>query len=862
MRQASLVLAVLVCGSVARAESLTRPPKLKTFVEAEYPPERKAAGTTAHVVLTIDVAADGRVENVTVAESGGADFDRAALAAARQFVFDPGEVDGKPAPVRLTYRYDFVIRTELVPLGPQVNFEGTVIDRLTRRPLGGITVRLVDLSRETVTDALGRFSFVAVGPGEHPIDLLGPNLITVGTSERFEPGQKRTVTYQAEPRTLDVDEEEVLRAPRLRKESVVTSLRAEEARRVPGTQGDTLKVVQNLPGVARSSSGSGELVVWGAAPRDTRVIIDGVEIPALYHIGGLRSTVNSDLVASVALLPGAYGAEYGRALGGLVRVETRALQTAGVHGYLAADLLDASAMLSVAAGKKLRLAASARYSYLDKILEGVVSPDVGDFFPLPRYDDYQFKATLALREGEELSATVLASDDHIRRIQPSNDPAGVRSDATDQSFYRAFLRYSRLLDDGSSFSLTPFFAYDTQRRTTAFGQVPTLLANDSYGYGLRAGWRGKLHARVTGVVGLDLLGTQSMVERSGSLTLPPREGDITVFGQPPGADVAHDSWSTHVADFAPHFSTEIRAGRVTLTAGLRFDVFILDGNRSAPRKPTEPQLGFTRFEWSLDPRLALSVRAHQRVTLDLAAGLYHQAPVPEDMSAVFGNPTLGLERGAHVTAGAKVRITGTLSAEVTGYYKYLWQLAMRNDLPTPPLARVLVQDGVGQVYGLQLLVRQELWKNLFGWITYSVSRSERRNHPDSEWRLSDFDQTHVLGVVASYEYRGWGFGVRLRYATGFPRTPVDSAFADGASGRYQPIFGEQNSIRIPDFVQLDARIEKTFVWPRVSLHLYLDVQNLTYQRNPEEIVYNHDFTRRDYITGLPTLAVAGARLSF
>ncbi len=102
--------------------------------------------------------------------------------------------------------------------------------------------------------------------------------------------------YFVEEKEEGVDEEMVERAPRIKKEAVETRIRTEEARRVPGTQGDTLKVVQNLPGVGRSSFGSGALIVWGSAPKDTRVLVDGVEIPALYHVGGLRSTVNSDLV--------------------------------------------------------------------------------------------------------------------------------------------------------------------------------------------------------------------------------------------------------------------------------------------------------------------------------------------------------------------------------------------------------------------------------------------------------------------------------------------------------------------------------------------------------------------------------------
>ncbi|HZS35301.1 MAG TPA: ligand-gated channel protein, partial [Polyangia bacterium] len=113
-----------------------------------------------------------------------------------------------------------------------------------------------------------------------------------------------------------------------------------------------------------------------------------------------------------------------------------------------------------------------------------------------------------------------------------------------------------------------------------------------------------------------------------------------------------------------------------------------------------------------------------------------------------------------------------------------------------------------------------------------------------------------------YQYRGWSFGARFRFSTGFPRTPVAGAFYDVRDDQFQPLFGAHNSIRIPNFYQLDLRVDRTFTWRRVALDLYLDVENVTYQRNPEEIVYSEDFARRGYITGLPTLAVLGARVQF
>src|SRR5688572_29753985 len=70
-----------VGGQPARRK-LTKLPKLVKFVEADYPPDKKAQGITSAVVLTIDINATGNVTNVTVATSGGPDFDAAAVKAA------------------------------------------------------------------------------------------------------------------------------------------------------------------------------------------------------------------------------------------------------------------------------------------------------------------------------------------------------------------------------------------------------------------------------------------------------------------------------------------------------------------------------------------------------------------------------------------------------------------------------------------------------------------------------------------------------------------------------------------------------------------------------------------------------------
>jgi hypothetical protein len=179
------------------------------------------------------------------------------------------------------------------------------------------------------------------------------------------------------------------------------------------------------------------------------------------------------------------------------------------------------------------------------------------------------------------------------------------------------------------------------------------------------------------------------------------------------------------------------------------------------------------------------------------------------------------------------------------------------------VGQALTQDGIGRVRGVQVLLRQQLLRGFFGWITYTLMRSERRDHPGLAYRLFDQDQTHILGVLASLDIgHGVEVGARFRFATGMPRTPVIGAYLNQATGAYEPVFGRHNSIRIPAFYQLDLRAEKAFIMQRWKASVYVDMQNISNRSNPEEIVYSEDYGQRKYITGLPILAVAGARLEF
>lgn len=648
-------------------------------------------------------------------------------------------------------------------------------------------------------------------------------------------------------------------APRKRDPARVT-ISSDEGRRVAGAQGDALKAVESLPGVARAAFDSGKVAVWGAAPADTHVYVDGVEVPSLYHEGGLRGIMNADLVGSLNFTPGAYGADYGRGLGGLILLSTRDLPPAGIHGYLGADLLDASGLVSAAIGKRVRVAVAGRASYLDRILSGALPEEVRETYSIPRYRDYQAKASISLRQDEDLSVLILGAADARGRAVASADPARLRSESMDTSFHRAILRYSRTLDNGDTVIVTPFFGQDRSEFIAASSSTPAKQASKSWKYGVRASYGARVADIVNISLGVDALGTSADIHREGSLTVPPREGDLYVFGQSPGTDVNADDWTANIIDLSPSIVAELRLGRLTLTPGLRADAFLIESSRLLPRVGQTPPIGGSRLAGALGPRIAASFAWTNRLTLAASAGLYSQPPAPEDLSAVFGTPKLSLSRALHATASQAVRLDQGVDIEVTGYYERLDNLVVRSRRPTPARAVALTQDGEGQSYGVQILARRKLKNGLLGWIAYTAGRSERRYAGDAGYRPFDYDRTSALSAVASYEYKGWMAGARFRYTTGAPRTPVIGSFYEATSGQFQPIFGVQNAIRLPNFYELDLRLEKKFSLGLVALTVYLDVLNVTYHENAEEIVYSADYSQNAYIRGIPTLAMIGTRL--
>jgi hypothetical protein len=274
---------------------------------------------------------------------------------------------------------------------------------------------------------------------------------------------------------------------------------------------------------------------------------------------------------------------------------------------------------------------------------------------------------------------------------------------------------------------------------------------------------------------------------------------------------------------------------------------------------------------ALEPRLWARYTLGEQSALKGSVGLYTQPPTVEQLEPVpFGNPKLGYERAFQSSLGVEHRFTDVVNLDVTGFYNRRYELVVAPGQTEPqPDGTVIRQrfgnEGLGKAYGVEVMLRHELSRRFFGWVAYTLSRSVDRRENEVPYRLTPFDQTHILTAVGSWRLP-WDLelGGRFRYVTGGPTTPIAHPYDafDIDANRFVGQPGGLFSARLRPFHQLDLRLEKSFLFTSWTLGLYIDVQNVYNAKNVEATFYDYRFRQRLELQGIPILPMLGIRGSF
>ena len=162
------------------------------------------------------------------------------------------------------------------------------------------------------------------------------------------------------------------------REPTKRTLEQEQLTTVPGTRGDALRAIEVMPGVARTqfATNPGPPSLRGSPPSESLVLLDGAQMPLLYHFGGLTSVFNSQLLESVSLYPGNFSARYGRAAGGAVEVRARDPRSDGLHAQVEISAIDSYALAETPLSARSGIALAARRSSIDPFIDLMIDDDV------------------------------------------------------------------------------------------------------------------------------------------------------------------------------------------------------------------------------------------------------------------------------------------------------------------------------------------------------------------------------------------------------------------------------------------------------------------------------------------------------
>jgi outer membrane receptor protein involved in Fe transport len=857
-------------GPTIDANELSKPPKLVRQAKVSYPKEAVGKVTEdVRVTLLVDLDDKGLVKGAAVLEPKtptGLGFEDAALTAAYDLVFEPAELAGKPTEVQINYTFTFPVPKAPAPPPPTApvvvkeapvpveNFTGVLVERGTRLPMAGVLVTVFrsegdkPVGFENITDAKGNFHFFDLAPGEWKVRIEAPSYYPFRTTEEIHPGERVQAKYFVERGSYNPFDV-IVEAKRERKEVSRVVIESAVIEKMPGAAGDPLAVLQNFAGVARAQAFSGEIIVRGSAPYDTKFFFDGTQVPNVYHFGGLRSVLPVGMIDNLEFYPGNFSPYYSDATGGIVDVGIKKLKPKKVGGYADINLFDSGAYLEIPIGEKAAVAVAARRSYVDYLLNAAIPSDAPvSGLQLPRYYDYQLLANYRPTAAHDLRLFVFGSDDSFHVILRNAARAGTQvtgnqiTDAT--SFYRGLLTYKyvpnqhfentiRLSQGKDSFDIQ-FFNFAIIDSITFTHVRDTARYEWSKGLALTGGLDVQ-HGSVTGVF---------------NLPHPPQEGQtitgIGSLGKTLHQEINGRNFYWPAGAFAELEWRPIK--NLLLLPGFRFDYFqSVSQYTSAPR--------FTaRFE--MTPQL----------TLKGGVGLFYQQPSFDQTDEVFGTPTLKCERAIHYSAGTEWKPRKYITLDATGFYKDLsnmvsiTQASLNGDASAPRYDN----NGLGRVYGLELVAKHELTSKFVGWLAYTLMRAERRDSGSSSYRLFQYDQTHILTVFGSYTLpRNWQIGSRFRYVTGNPTTPVTGSIYDASTDTYNPVYSlNKYSARVPAFHQLDIRVDKRWIYNSWMLTAYLDLQNVYNRANPEEVQYNFNFRKSQYSQGLPIYPILGLKGEF
>ncbi len=657
----------------------------------------------------------------------------------------------------------------------------------------------------------------------------------------FAPADRRFVLAAGDTAQLTVSlsrdvvqaDEVVVRGRRDAPEVGENRVLRDEIKVIPGTAGDPLRAMQSLPGVAMINDYLGQVAVRGGGPGDNLYLLDRAPWPVPFHFGGIVSTVNPDLVSSVDLHAGGFGAEWGNTQGAVLDAKTRPGAHDRLHALGDLNIVMSDGLLEGPLGLgDASWTLAGRRTYFDLVI-GRYFKDT--FTAFPRFWDAGGSLDIPLGETNHVRALELSTDD-LLSLKLTGD------NVSDTRFRGEFRWYTHADTAGLSWintavpGLTSTFSPYAYRNGTEF-KIGPLAGLDTY----------------RSIAG----GKEDLAWEAGTIGGMPHVIRAGVMVERDQERVIASIPSAGSSGYGPliFISTTItgvglnRGGYLEDRIGLTPELALTGGVRDDRSSRVHQE--------SLTPRVAVEWAPDARTTLRAAWGRYDQLPTPRQLNPQFGNPGLLPQQADHVVVGFERTLSPLFFLKLEAYDKEFRRQVVRVYDP-----RWFSNDGAGDARGAEVFLKARTEGRFFGWISYAYSRSRRHDEPGDPWHLYDFDQPHIATVLGSWRMTpGWTAGAKFRYSSGNLYTPVVDSYQD-VYGDWDPIYGPTNSKRLADYARLDFRLSYAFRREGWRLETYAECLNVLGRKNPADIYYSDDYKESTTVNNLPRIVYLGISFVF
>lgn len=719
----------------------------------------------------------------------------------------------------------------------EYQIKGVVIDKSTRQPLEFVNVLVVGLGIGASTDANGNFLITQVPPGIYRLQASFLGYKTELTPEYRVNHVTPYVQIELEEENASLNEVVVTASPFQKVPESPVSLRViglQEIEKAPGANRDISKVVQNYPGVAFSPIGyRNDLIVRGGGPSENRFYLDGVEIPNINHFstqgasGGPVGLIDADLIRSVKFYSGAFPADKGNALSSVLDFSLRDgdMERNSLKATLGASEVSLSSNGHI--GNKTSYLVSVRQSYLQALFKILGLPF------LPAYTDASFKIKTRFDSHNELTLLGLGGIDRMKLN------LGIEGDDAEYMF-----SYLPEINQ-ETYTVGGVYRHYSQRH------VQAIVLSQSY-----------LNNRNVKYRDNDESSEENLTLRLGSIEQETKlrmenTSSWSVWKVKAGFDLNYSRYKSN--EYRKVFANALREYDYHTDLSLwRWGMFA-SVDYAAPDKSFTASMGVRtdgnnysdkmKELWrQLSPRLSVSYRLVEGLTLSGHVGLYYQLPSYTALGfkgeeGEYVNRHLDYISVSQESLGLSWTPNENMELSVEGFYKLYGHMpfSLSDQIPLSCKGNdygtigneALSSEAKGRSYGVELMFKWLLTQKLNLSSSLTIFKSEFKDGEQGSYVPSAWDNRFILNMSGTYNFpKHWSLGAKVSCIGGSPYTPYDvekSSLVEAwnVQGRAYYDYSRYNQERLPVFGQLDVRVDKTFYLKKCMLGFYLDIQNIT-----------------------------------